>query len=240
MKRLSINEAELLAEKFRFQTGLSLTEPVNAKTLLRKQNITAVYRPMSEKTFGISCKSASGKMFMLINSNSTRGRQHFTIAHEIYHLYFDEHPTPHICKGTATGEEKNANSFASALLMPKAGLLKVVSDEEIGNHDVSMATVLRLEQLFGTSRSTLLVRLKEINLITQKRLDELKVVPVKESALEYGYDLSLYESGNEGLVIGDFGEKARTLFEKGIISEGHYGELLNMITNGRSKDKNCS
>lgn len=240
MKRLSFSETELLAEKFRYQMGLSLTEPINAKTLLRKQNITAVYRPMSEKSYGISCKSPNGKMFILINSNSTRGRQHFTIAHEFYHLHFDENPTPHMCNGTATGEEKNANMFASALLMPKASLLKIVSDEEIGNHDVNMATILRLEQLFGTSRSTLLFRLREINLITQKRLEDLKAVSVKDSAREYGYDLSLYEPGNEGLVIGDFGEKARTLFEKGIISEGHYEELLNMITDDRSKDKNRS
>ena len=61
---------------------------------------------------------------------------------------------------------------------------------------------------------------------------ELKAVPVKESAKQYGYDLSLYESGNAGVVIGDFGEKARLLFESGRISEGHYYELLNMISNG--------
>ena len=46
------------------------------------------------------------------------------------------------------------------------------------------------------------------------------------------HDLSLYEAGNNGMVIGDFGEKARLLFESGRISEGHYYELLNMISNG--------
>ena len=234
MKSLTVIEAELLAGKFRSQVGMSLTEPINIKTLIRKLGVTVIYRPLSDKSFGISCKSASGKMFMLVNSNSTRGRQHFTIAHEFYHLYFDEHPTPHMCNGTAYGEEKNANSFASALLMPKEGVLAMISKEEIANHNVNLATVLRLEQLFSTSRSTLLIRLKDIGLITQKRLEELMGVSVKGSAREYGYDLSLYEPGNEGLVIGDFGEKARALFEQGKISEGHYEELLNMISNGRA------
>ena len=42
-------------------------------------------------------------------------------------------------------------------------------------------------------------------------------------------DLSLYQPGNEGVVIGDFGEKARLLFEQERISEGHYVELLNLL-----------
>lgn len=48
------------------------------------------------------------------------------------------------------------------------------------------------------------------------------MIPVKESAMNYGYDKSLYESGNDGVFIGDFGEKAdcfsrRERFPKGII-----------------------
>lgn len=235
MKSLSIIEADSLAAKFRSELGIGLAEPVNAKTLIRKLGITVMYRPLSENSFGISCMSM-GKRFMLVNSNSTRGRQHFTIAHELYHLYYDEKPTPHICDSVVSTEEKNANRFAASLLMPREGILTMVSKEEIAKHAVYLVTVLRMEQLFGVSRMTLLIRLKDLGLIDQPCLDKLKGVPVKESAMEYGYDLSLYESGNEGLVIGDFGEKARRLFELGKISEGHYIELLNMISNGRRKE----
>jgi hypothetical protein len=35
---------------------------------------------------------------------------------------------------------------------------------------------------------------------------------IQQIAAEYGYDLALYQSGNKGVVIGDFGEKARLLF----------------------------
>ena len=235
MKSLTILEADSLAAKFRSELGMGLAEPINTKTLIRKLGVTVVYRPLSENSFGISCRSG-GKCFMLINSNSTRGRQHFTIGHELYHLYFDERPAPHICDGIASGEERNANRFASSLLMPREGLLAMVSNEEIAGHIVNLATVLRMEQMFGVSRMTLLIRLKDIGLIGQSCLDKLKVVPVKESAQQYGYDLSLYESGNAGLVIGDFGEKARLLFEQGKISEGHYVELLNMIKDGGGKE----
>lgn len=39
----------------------------------------------------------------------------------------------------------------------------------------------------------------------------------------------MYEPGNENLVIGDFGEKARRLLDEEKISEGHYMELLHKI-----------
>lgn len=106
MKKLSIQQAEILAGRFRALNELGPSEPIEVKTLLRKLQISIMYRPLSSTSFGISCKSPSNKMFMLINSNSTRGRQHFTIAHELYHLYFDENPTPHMCSGATTMEEK--------------------------------------------------------------------------------------------------------------------------------------
>ena len=229
---MTILESEVLAQKFRSKLGLSMTEPVSVKTVLRKLGVLTMYRPLSDNSFGISAKSASGKMFMLVNCNSTRGRQHFTIAHELYHLFYDECPEPHMCGEASTAAERDADLFASAFLMPREGLLGMVSDEEVKTRKVKLATVLRLEQMFAVSRNTLLLRLKDIGLITEQYLKELKSVPVKESAMQYGYDLSLYEAGNHWVVIGDFGEKARLLFESGRISEGHYYELLNMISNG--------
>lgn len=237
MKSLTLSEVEKLASKFRYDNGLSQSEPINAKMLIRKLNITLVYRRLSESSYGISCKSSTGKMFMLINSQSTRGRQHFTIAHELYHLFYDVNPVPHMCcGGPAKGEEKTANRFASALLMPREGILSCVSGEDITAHDVNIATVLRMEQFFGVSRSTLLIRLRDLGLITTTRYEALNRLPVKETAREWGYDLALYESGNDGVVIGDFGEKARRLFESGKISEGHYNELMNMLYGGAGKD----
>ena len=211
MKKLTVQEADILAGKFRSQIGLNPNDPINIKTFIRKHQITAMYRPLSVNSYGISCKSNSGKMFVLINSNSTRGRQHFTFAHELYHLYFDKKPTPHMCGVVSTVEEKNADLFASSLLLPREGVYAMISNEEILNHKISLATVLRIEQMFQVSRSTLLIRLKNIGIISDR-------------------------SGNEGLFIGDFGEKARILYESERISEGHYMELLNMISDEREEN----
>lgn len=230
MSKLTVIEAEQIAGMFRAKTGINLSEPIGAKTLLRKLKITTMYRPLSENSYGISCKSKSGRMFMMVNSNSTRGRQHFTIAHELYHLFYDESPVPHMCGETISEVERNANLFASALLLPREGLLSMLSPKEVSNRGIDLSTILKMEQLFEVSRINLLVRLKECNLISKAQFEEIKSIPVKKSAMEYGYDLSLYNPGNEGVVISDFGEKARILFERGKISEGHYIELLNLIS----------
>lgn len=230
MRTENLNATARLAQKFRLENGLSMNEAVNVKSLIRKLNILTVYRPMSYHAYGLSLKSPKGHRFILVNSNSSRGRQHFTIAHELYHLYYDENPRPHICGKDGTSRtERNADRFASALLMPEEGVIGMLTDEEYAERRISIAQVLRLEQYFGVSRSTILIRLKELNLLSATQFEDLKAYPIIRSAKEYGYDVSLYQAGNENLVIGDYGEKARMLFESERISEGHYLELLNLI-----------
>lgn len=98
----------------------------------------------------------------------------------------------------------------------------MLSTDEILQHDVKLATILRIEQLFQVSRSMLLIRLKDIGVISENKRQELQMIPVKESAMNYGYDKSLYESGNDG-VLSEISEKKpdcfskRERFPKGII-----------------------
>jgi len=236
MKRLPQEIIENLAQKFRTEQGISISEAINMKSLLQKLNVLTLYRPLSEYFYGISLKSSQGSNFLLVNSNDTIGRQHYTIAHELYHLFYEETSVPHICNEESGGKntsEYNADAFAAAFLMPKEGLLQFISAEDIKKRNISLALVIRLEQYFSVSRISLLLRLKLLNLITSVVFDGLNAIPVKESARLHGYNTALYESGNEYLVIGDFGEKARTLYEKNIISEGHYIELLNSISNAK-------
>ena len=237
MKRLTPAIADALAKKFRIENGLSIIEAINLKSLLRKLNILTVFRPLSDTFYGMSLQSAGGLKFMLINSNNSKGRQHFTIGHELYHLFFDEDPSPHVCK--QGGDEKNiqeinADIFSAALLMPEDGLREFISIEEIKSSQIRLSTVIKMEQYFTVSRAALLVRLRSCKLINAADYTRLQSFSVIESAKEYGYDTSLYRSGDEGLVIGDYGEKARELYEKEIISEGHYRELLNLISNDKN------
>ena len=189
MKRLTLQQAEILASRVRTQIGIGNAEPISVKTLLRRLQVTIMYRPLSTQSYGISCKSSSGKMFMLVNSKTTRGRQHFTIAHELYHLYFDENPKPHMCSGGTTIEEKNADLFASAFLLPREGIYSMLSTEEILKRDVNLATVLRIEQMFQVSRTMLLIRLKDIGVISESDRIRLQNISVKEFVSKNGEKL---------------------------------------------------
>lgn len=236
MKRLNSGIASALARKFRIENGMSLTEAINLKSLLLKLNILTIFRPLSDRFYGMSLQSKSGMKFMLINSNNPKGRQHFTIAHELYHMFIDEDPCPHICfqdgSKKSIQEEVNADMFAAALLMPEEGLHEFISTKEIKEKQLDLSTILKIEQYYSVSRAALLVRLKNCNLITSANYSDLQKLAVVDSARLYGYDVALYRPGNEGLVIGDFGEKARKLYEQEIISEGHYRELINLISYG--------
>lgn len=235
MKKLPVETIAQLAARMRMEAGLNLTEPVHTKTLLRKLGVMVMYRPLSDRACGLSMRSVDGRMkFMLINSNNSRGRQHFTICHELFHLYYDENPKPHVCGIPGMerdASEINANAFASTLLLPYEGVLSSIPAEEILNRSISMATILRLEQLYGVSHQSLCYCLRRMKLITE---EELQVhleesMQIQDIAAAYGYDTSLYLGGNENVTIGDFGEKARKLFDMERISEGHYVELLNML-----------
>lgn len=238
MKKISFKEADDLALNFRTEYGIGNSQPIHTKTILRKLNILTVYRPLSENLHGLSLKSKEGKCFMLINSNQSRGHQHFTIAHELYHLYYDTSLIPHIDENNeGVGRpisEQNADAFASALLLPSNAVKQLIPEKELQYKKVSIATILKIEQFFTVSRKALLNRLLKLRFITQEQYNSYREIPVKWSARAYGYDLSLYESGNENLIIGDFGEKARLLFENEKISEGHYNELMRLIGYGES------
>lgn len=235
MKKLNVSEADYLASKFRVNVlGCGLADPIRIKAMLLKLNILTIYRPLSENFGGLSLRSKNGEeRFMLVNSNTKRGRQHFTIAHELYHLYYDEDPKPHVCRLGETRDvhELNANLFASSLLMPQEGILQLIPEQELTKKAISLPTIIKLEQFFAVSRSSMLYRLCNLGILSKQRVEELlQQYSPTESAKQYGYDTSLYEPGNENLIIGDYGVMARELLESEIISEGEYDESINLIS----------
>ena len=237
MKTTLLNYVESQASRFRQFAGLSDSEAVSLRSLLLKLNVLTLFRPMSDSFSGMSLKG-NGQLFILINSNQSRCRQHFTIAHELYHLFIEDNPVPHRCQagGKKNESEQCADAFALMFLMPADGMRQMIPEDELKQGKVSLATALKLGQYFGTSHAAVLNRLSDLNLIGRNEREQLSGISVKRACREYGYDTSLYESGNEGRVIGDFGEKARKLFEADKISEGHYLELLHKIGIDGSED----
>jgi Zn-dependent peptidase ImmA (M78 family) len=219
------------ASAFRNRLGIGNTEPIRLTSLLLKLNVITIFRDLSDGFSGMSVM-ALDKKFMLVNSAHSIGRQHFTICHELYHLYFDKEFTPHACNtgvfNKTNEREYFADIFASYFLMPDDGIINLIPDSELGKDKLQPETILKIEQYFSCSRASLLYRLKELNQITSKTYDRY-CHNIKNTARQYGYPVKLYEKGNGGLVIGDFGTIAKQLFDMEKISEGHYVSLMRDI-----------
>jgi Zn-dependent peptidase ImmA (M78 family) len=221
------------ASRFRSEKGLNNNEPIRLKSLLQKANVITVFSPLTDNFSGMAIKAAQAPAthrFILINSNQSLGKQHFTICHELYHLYIQPDFSSQVCitgkfDKRADKNEYNADVFASYLLLPTEGILENIPNEEIAQKKVSLKTVLFIENLYSCSRRALLYRLKNLNLISSNEYDAF-IVNIKRGAVENGYPVTIYEPGNNNLVIGDYGAVAKDLFDQGKISQSHYYTLL--------------
>lgn len=226
---------ENLANEFRTkELQISLFEPVSIHKALRTTGILCSFRPLDDDISGMAIKirhegDKQAHRFMLINTNDIYCKQRFTACHEFYHLLYQENFTKSIddsgYASTAEREERYANIFASFLLLPEAGLQMLAPVEEQRKDRISLGTILKLEQHFRCSRATLLLRLKEIGWISEDYMSKYSE-NVKRSAAEYGYNTSLYEPTRNTEVCGDYNIKARSLFDKGLISRSKYVALI--------------
>ena len=172
--------------------------------------------------------------FMIINAKHALGRQHFTICHELYHLFIQEDFQSMVCStGRFDKKEKieyAADTFAAYFFMPEEGILSLIPNEEFkkGKNGISLGTIVKIEQFFSCSRTALLFRLDTIGLIDLAKYDIYRN-NVKQTASLFGYADTLYSPGNDNLVVGDYGERAKKLFDAEKISESNYVSLMHDI-----------
>ena len=201
------DKIELLANEFRHDNKLSSTEAIRLKSLIQKNKILTIYRDLSDEFSGMAVKISDNnitKRFMMINSNHSIGKQHFTICHELYHLFFQDDFSSATCNvgkfNKKEKEEYNADIFASCLLLPTLGVIQMIPDNEQKKNSISLKTILSLEQYYSCSRSSLLYRLLNLNLIDMEFLKSMSN-NVKKNAIMYGFSTDLYEKGNKGDII---------------------------------------
>ncbi len=231
--KLNTHELELRALDFRRSAGLSETEPLQLHGLLRTLGVTTVFRRLGPEFYGMAYKHTTGDRsfrFMLVNADDTLGRQHFTICHELFHLFVQEDFANVTCLADEESRDRdvhevNADGFAGELLLPRLGVYKLIPPHERRRDRITIGTLLRIEQSYQSSRLALLTRLRQMTLLTDERAAEF-AVNVRQSARQSACPIALYEPANDGLVISDYGSMARALYDRGSISETYYLELL--------------
>ncbi len=192
----------------------------------KDKKITIVKYPMSSRISGM-CTKENEDIIICINSTSSYGRQRFTLAHELYHVLYENDMQRVICdmsmNDNKSESEKEADQFASYLLMPYDALLEY----QLISSSWDLETIIDAEQFFQISHQAMIYRLLKDKFITEKEAGEYKLVKVSIEAAKQGYGKELYlASDKKYFTTGEYIRKVERLVEKDLISEGKREELL--------------
>ncbi|MGW3365274.1 ImmA/IrrE family metallo-endopeptidase [Streptosporangium canum] len=100
--------------------------------------------------------------FIFLNTRKTGERGRFDAAHELGHLLLHcEHRIPH-----GRDSESEANDFASAFLMPRAGIIA----QRL--HNASTDRILSAKRKWGVSAMALTYRLHKLGLLSEWRYNQ--------------------------------------------------------------------
>lgn len=227
--KLKLNtQASILRKKL----GEDEFSPIDIFTLVQTiENLTLIFYPL-ENISGICYKGAQSNV-IVINSNQSVGRQRFSLAHELYHLYYDkseQHMVSMATIGEGDENERNADQFASYLLIPPASLLSQIDNLKTKRNrdELAIDDVIAFAQYYGVSHGAMLYRLKNEGLISQSQLDDMKT-GVRDIAATLGYDTAIYypaPKDKQMRVLGHYIKSSESLLNKDYISQGKYEELL--------------
>ena len=222
---MSNSDIIIKAESLRRSWNTDNVSPLNIlqAALGNIDNLTILWFSMAEELSGCCSKTNDDKI-ICINSKHSLGRQNFTLAHELYHLLFDDYKKSFVCNVASKDEnEKNANKFAEALLLPTVGLYEFKRTNEIS--EWSLNDIIDCEQYFQVSHIAMLCKLRREDEISYDEL--LRYRPgVKRAALDAGYDISLYEPAKEYYCLGKIIPLSKLAYDNKKISGGKYDEIL--------------
>lgn len=154
----------------------AVSSPINLTKVLKKYNIELHEEILEDEVSGMLIIKENSK-HIIVNTLHSNNRKNFTIAHELGHLFlhhkegedklFIDKRTYHRASkqiiGTSYTEEREANIFASCLLMPKAQIKSYIVENfnewatGLDEYDIS-----KLAQDFSVSEQAMMIRLKKL------------------------------------------------------------------------------
>lgn len=218
------------AQELRESLGEDANSPVDIFSLVSQiEGLTLVFYPLGKNISGMCVKDKDIKL-IAINSTMSYGRQRFSLAHELYHLYYDDASGFNVCSrilDPKSENEKCADQFASYFLAPYKSLRAAIN-KVIKKGSLSMQNVIALEQYFGMSHLAMLWRLVSEGYLSQEKLDDYNY-GVISAARTLGYDDKLYNPTPiefQSRTYGHYLKQVEELRQNDLVSSGKIDELL--------------
>ncbi len=223
-------ELNTKAQELRESLGEDANSPVDIFSLANQiEKLTLVFYPLGENISGICVRDDEIRL-IAINSAMSYGRQRFSLAHEMYHLFYDDESGYNICAKKLDPKSENercADQFASYFLAPYKALRAAIK-KIAGNGSLTMQHIIELEQYFGMSHLAMLWRLVSEGYLTTDKLDDYNSGVV--SAARYlGYNDKLYKPASPELQKRTYGyylKQVEALQRRDLVSPGKIDELL--------------
>lgn len=220
-------ELSTKAQELREQLGEDANSPIDVFSHANQiEGLSLVFYPLGTNISGMCLRDDKIRL-IAINSTMSYGRQRYSLAHELYHLYYDDPSGFNICSkklDPKSDNEKNADQFASYFIAPYKSLRNRITH----GFPVSMADVIALEQYYGMSHMAMLWRLVSEHYLTTDELEDLSK-GVMSIARNLGYDDKLYKPlplDSQKRTYGFYLKQIEQLREKDLVSPGKIDELL--------------
>lgn len=153
----TLEEVEQAVDKLRENWQLGLNPLPDLVDVLESNGVLVIITKVDEldKFDGLQAM-VSEQPVVVVSSNWPGDRQRFTLAHELGHLLLDSRLTPEL------DHEKACNRFASALILPAAGIRRYLGEKR---HNLEARELYLLKHDFGISMMACLHRAFELDII---------------------------------------------------------------------------
>lgn len=192
-----------------------------------QEDITLIFCEFSDDISGLSIKDVNNKI-IAINSRLSKGRQRFTIAHELCHLYFHDNSCyvsfRNISQVKLTKEEYEADLFATYFLAPYNDF-KDACEKYLSIFN-KQETIVYLEHFFGLSHIATLTRMRQVGYLSSKEYEVFAMEKPSRLSAYYGLSNHLFLPSNINQTSGKYIRKVNKLYQNNKISTGKYEELL--------------
>jgi Zn-dependent peptidase ImmA (M78 family)/DNA-binding XRE family transcriptional regulator len=192
------------------------------KQALAENNVHVFQWSLPKDMSGLSYRDSLAVIF--INRNHSKERRLFTLAHEFAHLLFhlgrdSQQTMVSVISSYREPEEKQANTFASELLMPDDVFVGIVN--KFGDKVRQLEVMDFIAQLFNVSREAVFYRLAEKEII--KWMEKQKYFR-KPKDIETALDIRVHDINED--VSSEFLNMALELYYSEKISAGKLCEWL--------------